>query len=57
MDRNKLLSLIEKPTHYTYIAKYIMNCTKSESLKVLNGLLEDGLVKESEFKGYFYKSD
>lgn len=49
----KIVSKLARPLHYKYISRYILECSDEECIKALNKLVSDGLIKESEFSGYY----
>jgi hypothetical protein len=49
-----LLSKLRQPLHITYICEHILKTNISDCRSKINSLVEDGLVKESEYgKDYF----
>ena len=49
-----LTSKLRQPVHITYISEYILKISLEETEKILNQLIEEGEIKESEIsKGYY----
>ena len=49
-----LLSKLRQPLHITYICEHILKTNTENCRSKINSLIEDGLVKESEYgKDYF----
>lgn len=49
-----LSSKLRQPVHITYISKYILKLSEEETKKILDKLIEDDQIKESEIsKGYY----
>ena len=49
-----LLSKLRQPLHITYICEYIFKSNIEDCRSKINSLIQDGLVKESEYgKDYF----
>lgn len=57
MDDKKfktLMSKLRQPVHITYISKYVLKISESETEVQLNKLIEEGLIEESHIsKGYY----
>ena len=57
MDDKKfktLMSKLRQPVHITYISKYVLKISESETEIELNKLIEEGLIEESHMsKGYY----
>lgn len=53
---DQLLSKLRQPLHITYICEYILKTNSGDCRTKINDLLEQGLIKESEYgKDYFVK--
>ena len=57
MDKNQIKALMDKlrrPIHISYISQYITKMNEEETKKVLDILISEGIVKESEIaEGYY----
>jgi hypothetical protein len=52
--KQTLISKLRRPVHITYIAQYLTKTTVEETRKYLNELIEQEVIKESEYgKDYF----
>lgn len=52
-----LLVKLETPIHINYISEYILRVGLNETKERIDNLIEDGLVKESEYgKGYYVRT-
>lgn len=49
----KILSKLSQPIHFSYISNYILNCSEENTIKVLTKLVDEGLIKEVKFDGYY----
>lgn len=49
----KILLKMTHPIHFSYISNYILKCSEEETLKFLNKLVDEGLIKEVKFDGYY----
>lgn len=53
---DNLLSKLRQPLHISYICEYILKTNIGDCRTKINDLLEQGLIKESEYgKDYFVK--
>lgn len=49
-----LSSKLRQPVHITYISKYILKLSEEETKKILDKLIENDQIEESEIsKGYY----
>ena len=49
-----LLSKLRTPIHVSYISKYLTKLPLDDTMEIINGMIEDGLIEESKYgKGYF----
>lgn len=57
MDKKQIKQLADKlrrPIHISYISQYITKMSEEETKKVLDILISEGIVKESEIaEGYY----
>ena len=52
-----LLAKLEIPVHISYISEYILRIGLNQTKEKIESLIEDGLVKESEYgKGYYVRT-
>jgi hypothetical protein len=49
-----LLAKLRQPIHIDYISTYILNETKENTLKIINELIEGGVVEESKDEKNYY---
>lgn len=57
MDDKKtkaLLAKLRQPIHIDYISSYILRESKENTLKIINGLIEQGVVEESKYAENYY---
>ena len=57
MEKNQnklLLSKLRQPVHIDYISKYILKTSVNESKKILNNLVNDGIIVESKLSKDYY---
>lgn len=59
MENEKLLfSKLRQPVHISYIAKYILKETEIKTQEILDRMIEEGKVKESQLsKGYYQNAE
>ena len=51
----KLLnSKLRQPVHISYISKYILKMTEKETKKILDEMVEEGLIYESPLASGYY---
>ena len=50
----KLLSKLRQPIHIDYISKYILRIPEDETRVVLNKLLEENVIEESNYAKDYY---
>lgn len=49
-----LLAKLRRPVHITFISKHLLRMPMDETMKIINGMIEDGLIEESKYgKGYY----
>lgn len=49
-----LLGKLRQPIHVEYISKYILKTSMNETIDVLNKLIQEDIIEESEYaKNYF----
>jgi len=55
-DKTKKLlnSKLRQPVHITYISKYILKLTEKETKKILDELINEGVIEESSFASGYY---
>jgi DNA-binding SARP family transcriptional activator len=53
MKDDALIKQLKLPTHITYISQYITKQDMQTTIKQLERLVEENLIKEVSFKGYF----
>jgi hypothetical protein len=49
-----LLAKLRQPIHIDYISTYILKETKENTLNIINGLIEDGVIEESKHAENYY---
>jgi hypothetical protein len=49
-----LLGKLRQPIHIDYISSYILRDTMENTLKVINTLVEEGVVEESKYAKNYY---
>jgi hypothetical protein len=49
-----LISKLRRPVHITYIAQYLTKTTVEDTRKYLNELIEQEVIKESEYGKDYY---
>lgn len=57
MDDKKtkaLLAKLRQPIHIDYISSYILRESKENTLKIINNLIEQGVVEESKYAENYY---
>jgi hypothetical protein len=57
MEKNQnklLLSKLRQPVHIDYISKYILKTSVNESKKILDKLVNDGIIVESKLSKDYY---
>jgi hypothetical protein len=51
----KLLnSKLRQPVHISYISKYILKMTEKETKKILDEMMDEGLIEESPMASGYY---
>jgi hypothetical protein len=51
----KLLnSKLRQPVHISYISKYILKMTEKEAKKILDEMMDEGLIEESPMASGYY---
>jgi hypothetical protein len=51
----KLLnSKLRQPVHISYISKYILKMTEKETKEILNKLIDEGVIEESQLAPGYY---
>jgi len=55
-DKTKKLlnSKLRQPVHISYISKYILKLSEKETKKILNTLIEEGVIEESSLSQNYY---
>jgi hypothetical protein len=55
-DKTKKLlnSKLRQPVHITYISKYILKLTEKETKKILDELINEGVIEESSLASGYY---
>ena len=57
MEKNQnklLLSKLRQPVHIDYISHYILKTSINESKKILDNLINDGIIVESKLSKDYY---
>jgi hypothetical protein len=49
-----LLGKLRQPIHIDYISSYILRDTMENTLKIINHLIEEGVVEESKYAKNYY---
>lgn len=49
-----LLGKLRQPIHVEYISKYILKTSMSETTDVLNKLIQEEIIEESEYAKNYY---
>ena len=51
----KLLNtILRQPIHISYISKYILKITEKETKKILDELIDEGVIEESSLAPNYY---
>jgi hypothetical protein len=45
---------LRQPVHISYISKYILKITEEETKKILNELIDEGVIEESPLASNYY---
>jgi len=55
-DKTKKLlnSKLRQPVHISYISKYILKLTEKETKKILDKLIDEGVIEESPLAPNYY---
>jgi len=55
-DKTKKLlnTKLRQPVHISYISKYILKMTEKETKKILDKLIEEGVIEESPLAPGYY---
>ena len=53
MKDDALIKQLKLPTHITYISQYITKQDMQTTIKQLERLVEENLIKEVSFEGYY----
>jgi DNA-binding SARP family transcriptional activator len=53
MKDEALIKQLKLPTHITYISQYITKQDMQTTIKQLERLVEENLIKEVSFEGYY----
>ena len=55
-DKTKKLlnSKLRQPVHISYISKYILKLTEKETKKILDKLIDEGVIEESPLAPGYY---
>ena len=52
--KEKLLAKLRLPVHITYISKHLLRTSMNETEKLINEMVDEGLIEESKYgKGYY----
>ena len=52
-----LLAKLEKPLHISYISEHILKRNQEDSMKIINELIQGGILEESKYgKGYYVRT-
>lgn len=49
-----LLGKLRQPIHVEYISKYILKTSMNETIDVLNKLIQEDIIEESEYAKNYY---
>jgi hypothetical protein len=49
-----LMSKLINPIHFTYISKYILGKSNSETIDILNMYIEEGIIEENKYGTGYY---
>lgn len=52
----QILSKMTRPLHYSYVSRYILKIEDEETIKILDKLVEDNLLKKVKYDGYYVVS-
>jgi hypothetical protein len=57
-DKTKKLlnTKLRQPVHISYISKYILKLTEKETKKILDKLIDEGVIEESPLSPNYYKN-
>jgi len=55
-DKTKKLlnTKLRQPVHISYISKYILKLTEKETKKILDKLIDEGVIEESSLSSGYY---
>jgi len=55
-DKTKKLlnTKLRQPVHISYISKYILKMTEKETKEILNKLIDEGVIEESQLAPGYY---
>jgi len=55
-DKTKKLlnTKLRQPVHISYISKYILKMTEKETKKILDKLIDEGVIEESSLSSGYY---
>jgi len=52
--KQNLLAKLRRPVHITFISKNILKTSMDETTKLINEMVDEGLIEESKYgKGYY----
>ena len=54
IKEQKLLKKLVSPIHIEYISKYILECDIFETTEIIQSLINEGVIKESEYGKNYY---
>lgn len=52
--KKSLFAKLRSPIHFTYISKYVLKMSESETKKILDDLIEEGQIEESPLAKSYY---
>lgn len=55
MINNKLLAKLRQPVHISYISSYIFKKDIVETREIINQLINDDVIEESQYSKDYYK--
>jgi hypothetical protein len=52
--KKTLLGKLRQPIHIEYISNYIVKKSMEETMRIINKLIEDGVIEESKYAKNYY---
>lgn len=52
--KQTLLAKLRRPIHISFISKYLVRLPMSDTMDIINEMVQEGLIEESKYgKGYY----